>query len=176
MRRVRFLRFDSLESRELLSRAHGALGHAARAHAQARPAAAAPLTLSGTLTVVGRAGTTSPNLDGGYTTSMPVKGQLDGLGAVHGVWSESTDSLGNYLGPDTVTLRDAQGAVTVAFSDAMPGPAHSSGPHAVYYQHAQHVLGGSGAYAGAVESGTIDLNMNAAHTTVVSMTLNTSGS
>jgi hypothetical protein len=131
--------------------------------------------LAGTLTVVNRAANTSPNLAGGDTTSAPVKGQLAGLGQVHGVWYESTDSFGNYLGPDTVTLRDAQGAFTIAFSNAMPGPAHSNGPHAVYYQHAQHVISSSGTYAGATESGSIDLNMNAAHTTVVSMTLSSSG-
>jgi hypothetical protein len=174
MGRVRFLRFEALESRKLLSTAHGAGAHGARAHA--RPSAVgAPLTLAGTLTIVNHAASTSPNVDGGYTNSVPVKGQLDRLGQVHGVWYESTDSFGNDLGPDTVTLRDAQGAFTIAFSNATPGPAHSNGPHAVYYEHAQHIVSGSGAYAGAAESGSIDLNMNGAHTTVVSMTLSPSG-
>jgi hypothetical protein len=170
MGRAYSLRFEALESRELLSTAHAAVAHAARAHA--RPAAVgAPLVLDGTLTVDNRAATTNQNLDGGYTTSAPVSGQFGGLGQVHGVWYESTDSYGDYQGPDTITLHDAQGAFTVEFNDGTPGPAHSTGHHTVYYQHAQHVASGSGAYAGATESGTIDLNMNAKHTAVESMTL-----
>ena len=89
---------------------------------------------------------TNTNLDGGYTTSVPVSGQLNGLGKVHGVWYESTDQFGDYLGPDTITLRGAQGGFTIAFSNASPGPAHKNG-HTVYYQHAQRFDGGSGAYA-----------------------------
>ena len=72
---------------------------------------------------------TNTNLDGGYTTSVPVSGQLNGLGQVHGVWYESTDQFGDYLGPDTITLHDAQGGFTIAFSNASPGPAHKNGAH-----------------------------------------------
>jgi hypothetical protein len=169
MNHVRILHFDPLEARELLSRAHAAVAHAARAHA-APAVAAAPLVLDGTLTVNNRAATSTTNLDGGYTTSVPISGQLAGLGEVRGVWYESTDSLGNYLGPDTITLRGTQGGFTIAFSNASCGPAHRNG-HTVYYQHAQHAVSGSGAYAGAAESGTIDLNENPAHTSVVSLTL-----
>ncbi len=175
MSRVHSLGFEALESRELLSRAHPAIAHAAKDHA--RPAAVgAPLVLSGTLTVNNRAATTNQNLDGGYTNSVPVSGQLSGLGQVSGVWYESTDSYGDYLGPDTITLHGAQGSFTIAFSNATSGPAHSTGHHTVYYQHAQHVISDSGAYAGAKESGSIDLNMNAKHTTVESITLSSSSS
>lgn len=174
MRRAHSLRFDALEARELLSGAHAARAHAARAHA-APAAVGAPLVLDGTLTANNRAASTNTNTAGGYTTSVPVSGQLSGLGLVHGVWSESTDSLGQYLGPDTVALHGSQGSFTVAFSNATPGPAHRTGPHSVYYSHAQRLSSGSGAYAGARESGTIDLNMNASHTTVVSLTLTSKG-
>lgn len=174
MNRIRNLHVEHLESRELLSGAHAARAHAARAHA-APAAAAAPLVLDGTLTVNNRAASTDTNLSGGYTTSAPVSGQLGGLGKVRGYWVESSDGFGNYMGPDTITLRGAQGSVTVSFNDGTPGPAHRRG-HTVYYQHAQHARGGSGAYAGATEAGTIDVNMNAAHTTVVSLTLQGQGS
>jgi hypothetical protein len=166
MKRVHSLRFESLEGRELLSGAHAA-AHPARSHTAV---AAGPLVLDGTLTVNNRAALTNTNLDGGYTTSVPVSGSLSGLGEVHGVWYESTDQFGDYLGPDTITLRGAQGGFTIAFSNATPGPAHKDG-HNVYYQHVQRFDGGSGAYARATESGTIDLNENAAHTQVASVTL-----
>jgi hypothetical protein len=170
MKRVHSLHFEALEGRELLSRAHAAVAHAARVHAT--PAiAGAPLVLDGTLTVNNHAASTDTNLDGGYTTSVPVSGQLSGLGEVRGVWYESTDQFGDYLGPDTITLRSAQGSFTIAFSNASSGPAHKIG-HTVYYQHAQHAVSGSGAYAGTTESGSINLNENAAHTRVVSVTLN----
>jgi hypothetical protein len=164
MSRAHSLRFDALETRALLSGAHAA--HAA---------VAAPLVLNGTLTADNQAAATNTNLDGGYTTSVPVSGQLNGLGKVHGVWYESTDAYGDYLGPDTVTLHGSQGSFTIAFSNATPGPAHRAGPHSVYYQHAQRLSSGSGAYAKAKENGAIDLNMNAAHTTVESLTLNSKG-
>jgi hypothetical protein len=174
MRRAHSLRFEILESRALLSGAHAARAHAARAHA--RPAAVgAPLVLDGTLTAANHAASTNMDMGGGYTTSVPVSGQLSGLGQVHGVWSESTDAYGHYQGPDTVTLHGSQGSFTIAFSNANPGPAHRTGPHSVYYRHAQRLSSGSGTYARAKESGTIDLNMNAAHTTVESLTLTSKG-
>jgi hypothetical protein len=170
MKRAHSLQFEALEGRELLSGAHAAAHAAHAARAKAHPAAAGPLTFNGTLTVNNKQAMTDTNLDGGYTTSVPVSGQLSGVGAVHGVWYESTDQFGDYLGPDTITLRGSQGSFTIAFSNATSGPAHKNGS-AVYYQHAQKFDGGSGAYAGASESGSIDLNENAAHTAVVSVTL-----
>jgi hypothetical protein len=130
--------------------------------------------LNGTLTVQNSAATTNENLDGGYTNSVPVSGQLSGLGEVRGIWYESSDSMGDYLGPDTITLHGAQGGFTIAFSNGTSGPAHKTAQHTVYYQHSQKVISGSGAYAGAKESGSLDLNMNAAHTTVESITLSSS--
>jgi hypothetical protein len=170
MNRDRTLHFEPLEGRQLLSGAHARVPHAGRAHA-APAAAGAPLVFSGTLTVVNKMASADTNLDGGYTTSVPVVGQLSGVGHVHGVWYESTDQMGGYVGPDTITLHGAGGNFTIAFSNASPGPAYRNGK-TVYYRHAQHVPGGSGAYAGATESGTIDLNENRQHTSVVSMTLN----
>lgn len=168
MKRGHSLSFESLEGRELLSGVHGA--HAAKA--TAHPAATGgPLVFSGTLTVDNKEAVTNTNMYGGYTTSVPVSGQLSGVGLVHGVWYESTDQYGDYLGPDTVTLKGSQGSFTIAFSNATSGPAHKDGK-TVYYQHAQMFDGGSGAYVGATELGTIDLNENRAHTGVESMTLN----
>ncbi len=79
---------------------------------------------------------------------------------------------GGYVGPDTITLHGAGGAISIAFNDGTPGPAHRAGPHSVYYQHPLRIQGGTGGYAGYTGSGTIDLNMNAAHTEVESITLN----
>jgi len=44
---------------------------------------------------------------------------------------------------------------------------------AVSYEHPQRIYGGTGAYARASESGSIELTTNAARTEVVSMTLHT---
>lgn len=169
MNRDRSLHFEPLEGRQLLSGAHAHAGRAA-----ASPATApAPLVLSGTLTVDNKQATTNSNMYSGYTTYAPVSGQLSGVGRVHGIWYESTDQFGDYLGPDTITLHGAKGSFTIAFSNASSGPAYKDGK-TVYYQHAQKALGGSGAYAGETESGTIDLNENRAHTAVASMTLSSS--
>jgi hypothetical protein len=169
MRRIHSLRFEALESRELLSRAHAA-AHAARDHA--KPAVAGvPLVLDGTLTVDNNAASEEQNPDGSTTMSVPVTGQLGALGKVSGYWYESSDEFGDYEGPDEIVLRSSQGAFTVAFNNGSPGPAHRTGPHSVYYQHALAIEGGSAAYAGDTGSGTIDLNMNAKHTAVQSITL-----
>jgi hypothetical protein len=161
MNRDRTLHFEPLEGRQLLSGAHARARHAATA---------VPLVFSGTLTVVNTAASANTNMDGGYTTSAPVVGQLSGVGHVHGVWYESTDQMGDYMGPDTITLHGPKGGFTIGFSNASSGPAHKVG-RTVFYEHAQHVISSSGGYAGASESGTIDLNENRQHTGVVSMTL-----
>jgi hypothetical protein len=169
MNRVHSLRFEALEARRLLTGSLAVAAHAAPA------AVAAPLVLQGTLTVNHHAATSTMNLDGSSTISAPVSGPLAGLGKVRGVWYESRDSFGNYQGPDLIRLRNAQGTFNVAFSNQTPGPAHPTGHHTVYYQHNQRVQGGTGAYAGARESGSINVNMNASHSAVESLTLNTAG-
>jgi hypothetical protein len=175
MSRVHSLHFESLESRELLSTAHPAAAHTAAAHtAKAHVKAAVakvPLVLNGTVNVNNGEALSDENLDGGYTTTVPVSGQLGELGQVTGIWYESSDSMGDYLGPDTITLHTSQGAFTIAFNNGSSGPAHRTGPHSVYYQHKLQIEGGTGAYSGDTGSGTIDLNMNAAHTLVQSITL-----
>jgi hypothetical protein len=169
MRRVHSLHFEALESKELLSTAHPA-AHAGRDHA--KPAVArVPLVLDGTLSVDNNASDEEQNPDGSTTISVPVSGQLGALGKVSGYWYESADQFGDYEGPDTIILHASQGAFTVAFNNGSSGPAHRTGPHSVYYQHALAIEGGSEAYAGDTGSGTIDLNMNAKHTAVQSITL-----
>ncbi len=170
MKRVRSLRFEALEARQLLSMAHA---HAAVAHA-ARPAAP-PGVLNGTLAVDNNPGAsiTTENEDGSMTTSVPVAGQLGALGQVHGIWDESVDSLGAYEGPDTLTLHASNGALVVAFNNASSKPANVKVRGAVTYEHPQMAYGGTGAYARPSESGTIELTTNVARTEIVSMTLHT---
>jgi len=170
MKHVHSLRFEALEARQLLSRAHV---HVAVAHA-ARPAAT-PVVLNGTLTVDNNpnATTTTMNEDGSMTTSVPVAGHLGALGQVHGIWDETVDSFGDYEGPDTLTLHDSNGALAVAFNNASSPRADVKMRGAVSYEHPQMVYGGNGAYARASESGTIELTTNAARTEIVSMTLHT---
>ncbi len=170
MSRRRNLLFDPLEARELLSRMHHPLTHVHRG----RPAVAMvqkPLSLSGTLTVENQASVSNSNQLGGTSTSIPIRGQLAGIGPVHGLWLENSDSLGNYVGPDTITIRAPHGAFTIAFSNASPGPVHRTGKM-VYYQHDQHVISSSGTFAHSSETGTIDLNLSPSQATVASLTLN----
>ncbi len=169
MRREHSLGFDALEERKLLSRGHV---HAAVARA-ARPAAN-PITLNGTLTVDNNPSqvTSTENEDGSTTTSVPVEGQLSGIGYVHGIWDETYDEFGDYEGPDTLTLRTTKGIFGVAFNnDNTSTSAKSHGPAS--YEHLQIVEGGAGAYARATESGTIVLTTNAAQSEVATMTLHT---
>ncbi len=166
MRRGHFLRFDALEARRLLT-THAVMPHTTPMRALT------PLVLDGTLVVDNSPASASitMNADGGATTSLPVKGQLNGLGEVRGVWSESTDSFGDVEGLDTVQLRDSKGTFIVAFNNQTSGPAHSAPHGAVSYEHAQRFDGGGRAYAHASESGTIALTTNPTKTEVVSMSL-----
>lgn len=167
MSHARFLLFESLEARKLLSSTHAVAAHA-------RPAVAAtPLVLNGTLTVNNKAASTMMNDDGSTTTSIPVSGQISTLGQVHGIWEESADAYGDYQGPDTVQLRSAKGMVVIAFSNASPGPAQHNGNGSLSYEHPQILEGGTRAYSRGTESGSIMLTTNAAHKSIVSMTLTT---
>jgi hypothetical protein len=163
MKHKHALQFEPLEGRRLLSGAHAA-------HDRARAAEAGPLSISGTLTVNNKQTVTTSNYDYSYTTQVPVSGTLVGIGKVHGYWVESTDASGDLATPDTISLKSAQGSFTIGFSNSDSAPAHKEGG-TVYYQHAQKLIDGTGAYAGATESGTIDVNENAKQTEVESVTL-----
>jgi hypothetical protein len=167
MSHVRPLVFDALEHRVLLSKGHVGVLHAVPA------VAAAPLVLDGSLAVDnnGNAASTSMNLDGSTTTSVPVAGRLGTLGEVRGVWNKSVDAFGNPTGLDTLRLHNSRGAFVVAFNGQQPVRAQPAPHRAVYYRHPQRLSLGTGAYAGASESGTIELVTNSARTVVQSMTL-----
>jgi hypothetical protein len=165
MSRARCLRFEALESRELLSRAHIAPHHAIHA------AIVTPLVLDGTLAVDVKGRALTMNTDGSSTTSAPVAGQLGALGQVRGVWTETTDPYGGSGGLDTLRLHNAQGAFVVTFNNQNNGRPHRLGHGVVYYQHPQQVHGGIGAYAHAVEHGTIQITTSNARSQVVSLTL-----
>jgi hypothetical protein len=137
--------------------------------------AAAPLVLDGTLRVDSKSNAISAtmNVDGSTTTSIAVAGQLGALGPVHGVWYENQNSFGQYQGPDTLHLRNAKGTITIAFNNLNPPLAHAKGRDPVSYNHAQRFYAGTGAFAKASESGTIELTTDAARTHVVSLTLHT---
>lgn len=165
MRRERSIRFEALEGRLLLSHGHPGAGH------HHRVAAKTPLDVSGTLTVDNKAVTSNMNPDGTTTTSAPVVGQVAGLGQVRGLWNETTDSSGSISGADTIQLRNGRGMVVIGFNNQIHGRPHRTSSGAVYYQHNQRILSGSGAYARSRETGTIQLTTNTAHTHVESITL-----
>jgi hypothetical protein len=167
MRHVHPLRFDALEARKLLSRAHIAVTH----HPAA--AVATPLVLSGTLAVNNNAASTTMNPDGSSTTSIPVAGKLGALGEVRGVWNETVDSFGNISGPDTLRLHDPKGTLVIAISAQNSGRARLVGHGAVAYQRAQRFYGGTGAYAHGSESGSVELITNDAKSHVVSLVFDT---
>ncbi len=166
MRHARSPRFDDLEDRKLLSKAHIAAAHPA-------PAVAAPLVINGTLAVDYKAATMTMNPDGSSTTVVPVSGRLGTLGVVHGDWNQSVDSYGDYQGPDTIQLQDSKGTFVIAFNDGTPGKTYKTAQGAPYYEHNQHVAGGTHAYAKATESGSIELVMNSAKNQINSLILTT---
>jgi hypothetical protein len=164
MSHVRSLCFEALEERKLLSRGQ-IVAHSKHA------VVATPLVLNGTLTINNRGTTVTTDEQGNTTTSTQVTGQVGTLGEVRGIWNESADSEGDYVGPDTLQLHNAKGSFIVAFNADNPGQLHRIAAGAVYYQHPQHVSGGTRAYARARESGSIELTTNTARTVVESMTL-----
>ena len=169
MSRDHSLRFDVLESRKLLATAHVVAAHA-------RPAkVAVPLVLNGTLAVDSKAASTAENSDGTWTTSIPVAGQLGGLGEVRGVWNETVDSFGDVSGLDALRLRDPEGTLIVAFDNQTPGRPRPAAHHTVSVEAAQHVYAGTGAYARASETGSIEILSNAARTVVENLTLHSRG-
>ena len=80
---------------------------------------------------------------------------------------------GTIWGPTLLQLHNAKGTFIVAFNADNPGQLHHIAGGGVYYQVPQLVSGGTGAYARATESGSIELTTNAARTVVESMTLST---
>jgi hypothetical protein len=169
MRHARSPRLDDLEDRKLLSKAHIAAAHPSHA------VAAAPLVINGTLAVDYKAATMDMNPDGSSTTVVPVSGRLGTLGVVHGDWNQSVDSYGDYEGPDTIQLRDPNGSFIIAFNDQSPGKTYKTAQGTPYFEHTQHVTGGTHAYAKATEIGSIELVTNPAKNQINSLILTTSG-
>ncbi len=171
MRHALSPRCEDLEGRMLLSaRAH----HAAAPKAQV-PVVTTPLVVQGTLAVAQKAASSSTDGSGDTITTVPVTGELTGIGKVRGLWNESEDAYGNYIGPDTIQLRSAQGTFSVVFNDTHLGKAHRTATGASFNPVPQHVHGGTGAYAHATETGTIVLNTNATRKVIESLALNTTG-
>jgi hypothetical protein len=166
MRHVHSLRFEVLEPRRLLARVHVTVAHPASAMD------VVPLVLNGSLAVDDRAAITSMNVDGSTTTSVPVAGRLGTVGEVRGVWNESVDTYGNHDGPDVLRLQNSKGTLVITFNNENPGKATFLAPGNVYFPHTQRLFAGTGAYAHALESGTIEVISNAAKTVVKSLALN----
>jgi hypothetical protein len=164
MKHVYWPGFETLEARKLLSKVHVAVAHAT-------PAATGPIVLNGTLTVDSKRATMMTNADGSSTSVVPVSGQIGALGTVHGVWDNTVDAYGDYVGPDTLALHNSKGGVLLSFNDLNAGGGHALGHGAMTYMHTQRLYRGSGAYTGASESGTIALATNKARSLIASMTL-----
>lgn len=167
MRHVRSLDFDALEARKLLTKAHPAVVHADHA------VVTVPLELNGTLAVDMKQAVTISNADGSETTATPVAGTLSGVGEVRGVWNVTADTYGDYIGPDTLQLRDSKGTFVVAFNDANPGRAHKTADGFEFKPLRQRVHGGTGAYARATETGTLVMSTTSAKVGIQSLTLAT---
>ncbi len=165
MSRLRAIRLEVLESRQLLSSVHHPL--ASTRHV----AEATPVVLTGTLTVNNRAASTTMDEQGDTTTSTPVTGKLGSLGQVRGLWNESSDMFGDYVGPDTLQLHSASGTVIVAFNNDSPGARRHVSGGAMMTTHPQRLETGTGAFAHSAESGTIELTTNAAHNQIASFIL-----
>ena len=162
MRRDHSFRFDFLEPRKLLTTAHVAA---------VQPVV--PVTTDGTLTVNVNDSSQVENLDGSWTTTVPVSGELNGLGKVKGSWQTSIDQFGDYDGPDELQLtsKTPKGSFTIAFNNDNPGKPTKVSKNLGFYQHGQHLVSGSGYYARASESGSIELMDNLKEGSVTSLVL-----
>ena len=161
MRRDHSPRFDALETRKLLSTAHPV------------PLPAVPVAVNGPLTVNVNDSAQSQNLDGSYTTSVPVSGTLGTLGKVKGLWETNIDAYGDYLGPDQLLLqtKTPKGSFVIDFNNVNKGKPTKVSPTLGFYQHAQHLASGSGAFARTSESGSIELMDNLKKGDVTSIVL-----
>jgi hypothetical protein len=180
MRHVRSLGFDDLETRKLLSKVDHPTAEAVHKPAPVPAAVAMPLDLDGTLVVDMKDSSQSTDDEGDQTTMVPVTGYLGTMGKVHGVWSESVDEFGDYLGPDTIEFANAKGTYTIAFNTANLGNARKIGKESVFPTLAQQLDGATGIYAKATETGSIQVILNpskgvAETMTIVSATPSTSG-
>jgi hypothetical protein len=170
MSHVRALGFDALEDRKLLSRSHVAAPHTTPM------VVATPVVLDGTLAVDNSAAASTSNPDGSTTTSTPVAGRLGALGKVRGVWNQTVDEFGDLDGPNVLRLAVPKGSLIVTFNTLTAIKAHPTGHGDFYYPRAQQVLEGTGAYAGAVETGMIDLTTNHSKSEITSLVLSTANS
>ena len=165
MSHVRTLGFDALEGRRLLSAARAIAPHTMPM------IAAAPVVLDGTLTVDNQGATSSNNADGSSTSSTPVAGHLAALGKVRGVWNESQDAFGDSTGVDVLRLHNSKGSIIITFNTLNTVKAEPAAHGALYYSRAQKLYSGTGAYAGATESGMINLTTNHGRNQIVSLTI-----
>jgi hypothetical protein len=156
MRQARSLGFDDLETRKLLSK----VAHHPATHEAVPAAVAMPLNINGTVIVDMKAAEQSTDDQGDSTTTVPVTGYLGTLGKVHGAWSESTDEFGDYLGPDTIQFSTSQGTFTIAFDSDNLKNAHKVGKESIFPPLGQQFDGGTGVYAKASETGSIQVITN----------------
>jgi hypothetical protein len=166
MRHVLSRRFDALEARKLLSTAHVAA---------ATPAPATALVLNGPLAVDVKSPTAIDNLDGSITTSVSISGRFGALGKGFGVWNDSVDELGDYLGPDTLVLKFdnhySKGTITLEFNNVNTGKAHPMGHGQGYFQHAERFESGTGDFANASQKGSVNVIVNSKNGTVEGLSL-----
>ena len=171
MRRVLSLRFDALEARKLLSAAQVAA---------TKPAPAAPLNIDGTLAVDVNDASSSQNLDGSMTTSVPISGRLGALGKGFGFWNDTVDANGNYEGPDTLVIKFnnhlSKGTLTIAFNNQNTGKPRLMGHGLGYYQHPQEIESGAGEFAKASESGPIHVIVSTKNGAIEGLALGTATS
>jgi hypothetical protein len=158
--------FDALEDRKLMTAAH----RVAKPHTTPM-IIGTPLVLNGTLAVDNNLASSMNNPDGSTTTSTPVAGNLSSLGKVEGVWNSTVDEFGDIDGPNVLRLANAKGSVIITFNTANAAKAHSAGHGSVYYARAQKLYTGTGAYAGATESGMLDMTSNDSKSEIESLTL-----
>jgi hypothetical protein len=171
MKHVRSLRLESLEARQMLS----GTGLSA---ASTAPVPATQLVLNGTLKVDygPHKSLLQVNPDSSKTRSVQVIGQLGTMGKVHGVWHESVDVYGNYDGPDTLQLSNPNGSIIIAFFNQNSPRGVAKLARGKSYVHTQLIAGGTGAYAGAAENGSITLSTSTVGSRVVSISLQTTTS
>ncbi len=164
MRRDHCPRFDALEGRRLLSKIHVASSSATIAK---------PVVITGTLTVNMKEASATQNADGSTTSTVAVSGRLGSYGKVRGTWNETYDNFGAYSGPDWIQLRtnSPKGSFIIAFNNQDSGSATPIGHGIGMYQHAQHVYDGTGAFAKATESGSIEVLQKNSTKTVESLVL-----
>lgn len=154
--RRRSFEIETLEGKLLLSTAHAAVPAAVQAPAPSPPTLhGKPLALHGVMAA--SAFKVSPIVSNAEPVQISLAGTAGALGAVTGTLTEEVDEQVEEVTRGTLVLQNARGTLTLDFvrPDVME---NLTEPYNEGFVVSYKIAAGTGAYAGATGSGTLDVS------------------